>query len=43
LARIRTGSSARDLSSRDKFVGDKAADRLLTCDYRKPYVVPKTV
>jgi len=29
--------------AKEKFVGDKAADRLLTRDYRKPYLVPKTV
>lgn len=29
--------------AREKFVGDKPADRLLTRDYRKPYVVPKAV
>jgi predicted dehydrogenase len=28
---------------KEKFSGDKQADRLLTRDYRKPYVVPKAV
>jgi len=28
---------------KEKFAGDKQADRLLTRDYRKPYVVPKAV
>ena len=28
---------------KEKFVADKQADRLLTRDYRKPYVVPKAV
>jgi hypothetical protein len=30
-------------SARERFVGDKPADRMLTRDYRKPYVVPKKV
>ncbi len=27
----------------EKFIKDKAADKLLTRDYREPYVVPKVV
>ena len=30
-------------SARERFVGDKLADRLLTRAYRKPYIVPKKV
>jgi hypothetical protein len=29
--------------ARERFVRDKPADRLLTRDYRKPYIVPRTV
>ena len=29
--------------AREKFAGDRQADRLLTRDYRKPYAVPKAV
>ena len=29
--------------ARERFVRDRQADRLLTRDYRKPYVVPKSV
>jgi predicted dehydrogenase len=29
--------------ARERFVRDKQADRLLTRDYRKPYIVPKSV
>ena len=25
---------------KERFVGDKAADRMLTRDYRKPYLLP---
>jgi hypothetical protein len=28
---------------KEKFVGDPEADKLLTRDYRKPFVVPKDV
>jgi hypothetical protein len=39
----RCGRNLTFEGSRERFVGDREANRLLTRDYRKPYVVPKVV
>ena len=39
----RTGRTLVFDSTREKFVSDKEADRLLTREYRAPFVVPDKV
>jgi hypothetical protein len=39
----RVGRQLKFDGATEKFVKDKEADKLLTRDYRDPYVVPKTV
>ncbi|MCK4872911.1 MAG: Gfo/Idh/MocA family oxidoreductase [Phycisphaerales bacterium] len=39
----RVGHDVRFDGTKERFIGDRDANRLLTRDYRKPYVVPKEV
>jgi len=43
LIAYRTGRKLIFDSANEKFVNDPEADRLLTRDYRKPYVIPEVV
>jgi hypothetical protein len=39
----RLGRQLKFDGATEKFIKDKAADKMLTRDYREPYVVPKVV
>ena len=42
-SKVRLGRFLRFDARTEKFIDDPAADKLLTCEYRKPFVVPEVV